>query len=94
MKKKTQKKLSLSPHILSLRSLTSRAISTLSPVIIFTSTPISMASSIVCFVSNLGGSRKVSTPTNFHTSFAGSSGAASVRATAMQRMPRRPYSVT
>jgi hypothetical protein len=90
---KLGKKKTLS-SLFSLSLLTSRAISTLSPVIILTSTPISIASSIVCLVSNLGGSRKVSTPINLQTSFTGSSAAASVRATAMQRMPRRPYSVT
>ena len=72
----------------------SRAISTLSPVTILTSTPFSMACSMVILVSKRGGSRNVSTPTNCQSSLAGSSGLGSVLATAMQRMPRMPYSVT
>jgi hypothetical protein len=72
--------------MLSMRAI-SFAISTWSPVTIFTSTPNFFAFSIVTFVSGRGGSRNVRIPSMYHFS------PSNVRATARQRMPRPPRSV-
>ena len=57
-------------------------------MIILTSTPYSMARSMVSLVSGRGGSRKVKIPIMVHLP------SSLVRATARERIPRRPRSIT
>ena len=79
---------SMLSSISSIRAI-SRAISWLSPVIIFTSTPYCFALRIVSLVSGRGGSRKVRMPAISHCVMS----SASVRATLRHRIPRDARSV-